>query len=165
MVKAYRVSIFIVMFILANVFSEANAIKVGDKAPEFSLSNINGEMVSLSDYKDNIVMLIFFASWCPSCKKETPDLIELQETYGDKGFSVIGIAGVSAEEAKNFAEELDINYSVLVDDDDKVSDQYGPVESIPAMFLLDKNGNIVKTYVGLTEKDEIDSDIQDLLKP
>ena len=77
---------------------------------------------------------------------------------------MIGVACVNAEDAKECADELEINYAVLIDDNEKVSNLYGPVESIPTIYLIDREGKVVKIYTGFTEKDELESDINDLLK-
>jgi len=162
--KIARVFIFISLLLMTSFFSEASALEIGDKAPEFSLPNVDGEMISLSDFKGNVIILDFFATWCPHCRKELPGFIELHEAYGDKGLAVIGIASVSAEEAKDCVDEFDINFPVLIDDNESVSDLYGPVDSIPTTFLVDKKGKIVKIYEGFTGKDDFENDLKELLE-
>lgn len=141
----------------------AAAIEAGNEAPDFSLKDINGKDVKLSDFKGRAVILDFFASWCPPCRQEVPDFVELQKTYGDKGFTVIGVALVSAKDAKDFAGEFGVNYPILVDDG-KVSDLYGPIRSIPTTFILDKSGKITKVYIGFRKKEVFEQNIQELLK-
>lgn len=162
MVK-FKVFIFILALFLLGACSQSSAVEIGQKAPEFSLSDINGKTVSLSDFKEKVVILDFFASWCPPCKQEIPDFIELQKAYGDKGFAMIGVALENAREAKDFAVKALINYPVLVDDE-KVSNSYGPIRSIPTTFILDKAGKIVKMYIGFRPKDVFENDIKELLK-
>lgn len=162
MVK-FKVFIFILALFLLGACSQGSAVEIGQKAPEFSLSDINGKTVSLSDFKGKVVILDFFASWCPPCKQEIPDFIELQKAYGDKGFAMIGVALENAREAKDFAVKALINYPVLVDDE-KVSNSYGPIRSIPTTFILDKAGKIVKMYIGFRPKDVFENDIKELLK-
>ena len=143
--------------------SQGSAIEVGANAPDFSLSDINGKTVSLSAFSGKVVILDFFASWCPPCRQEIPDFIELEKAYGDKGFAMIGVALVSAGEAKEFAGKTGINYPVLVDDG-KASEIYGPIRSIPTTFIIDKAGKIVKIYIGFRKKSVFEADIKELLK-
>lgn len=143
--------------------SNIGAIEIGREAPDFSLTAINGDQVSLSSFKGKVVMLNFFASWCPPCKHEVPDFIELQKEYGDKDFSIIGIALVSAGDARNFATQFGINYPVLVDDG-RVSDTYGPIRSIPTTFIIDKEGRITKMYIGFRSKKVFESDIKEMIR-
>ncbi len=135
----------------------------GDVAPDFTLTDIYGTRVSLAQLQGKVIILDFFADWCPPCKQEIPDFIALQGAYGSRGFSVIGVALVSAEEAKKFAQSVGINYPVLVDDG-TVSGLYGPIRSIPTTFVLDKTGKIVKKYIGYRSKEVFEADIQELLK-
>ena len=143
--------------------SWSGAQQEGEKAPDFTLPDINGTSVTLSQYQGKVVILDFFADWCPPCRQEVPDFIALESAYGAKGFAMIGVAVVSKEDAKKFAEEAKINYPVLVDDG-KVSETYGPVRSIPTTFVIDKTGKIVKKYIGLKPKETFEADIQALLR-
>ena len=143
--------------------SEGSAIEIGKKAPDFSLADIDGKTVSLSAFNGKVVILDFFASWCPPCRQEIPDFVKLEKTYGGKGFAMIGVALVNAGEAKEFAGKMGINYPVLVDDG-KASEIYGPIRSIPTTFIIDKLGNIVKMYIGFRPKEIFEKEIQELLR-
>ena len=161
--KLGKVSIFVLVIFMLGACSQGSAIEIGTKAPDFSLADINGKTVSLSAFDGKVVILDFFASWCPPCRQEIPDFIELEKSYGDKGFAMVGVALVNAGEAKEFAGKMGINYPVLVDDG-KVSETYGPIRSIPTTFIIDKNGKIVKMYIGFRPKDVFEADIKELLK-
>src|SRR3989338_3929859 len=139
------------------------AQETGEKAKDFTLPDITGRNVSLSQYQGKVVILDFFADWCPPCSQEVPDFIDLERDYGNKGFSMIGIAVVGLEDAKRFAQETGINYPVLIDDGN-VSGIYGPIRSIPTTFVIDKSGNIAKKYIGYRPKTTFEADIQELLK-
>jgi peroxiredoxin len=158
-----KVSTFVLALFFLGACSQGSAIEIGEKAPDFSLADINGKAVNLSAFNGKVVILDFFADWCPPCRQEIPDFIELEKSYGDKGFAMIGVALVSAGEAREFAGRMGINYPVLVDDG-KASEIYGPIRSIPTTFIIDKGGKIVKIYIGYREKAVFEADIKELLK-
>ena len=158
-----RVLVFVVGIMLLSVYAHAGAVEAGQSAPDFSLTNIDGQKMSLSDFKGKAVILNFFASWCPPCRAEIPDFVELQKAYADKDFTFIGVSLVDAKESKDFASKMNINYPVLVDDG-KVSVLYGPVRSIPTTFVIDKDMKVVKMYIGARSKDIFEADIKELLK-
>jgi peroxiredoxin len=153
----------VVIVFLLGACAKSSAIEIGEKAPDFTLQNIDGTSASLSQFKGKVIILDFFASWCPPCRHEIPDFIALQNTYGNKGFAMIGISLVSPQESKDFAAKEGINYPILVDDG-KVSSVYGPVRSIPTTFVLDKDMKIVKMYIGGQPKEVFENDIKELLK-
>ncbi len=162
MIRFIKVFIFsFTLFILG--CSQGSAVEIGKNAPEFSLTDTNGKTVNLADFKGKVIILDFFASWCPPCRQEIPDFIELQKSYGDKGFAMVGVALERAGDAKEFAGKMGINYPVLVDDG-KVSVLYGPIRSIPTTFVLDKSSKIVKMYIGFRPKENFENDIKELLK-
>ena len=153
----------IVTVVLLGASSQASAIEIGQAAPDFTLANTDAQKVSLADFKGKAIILNFFASWCPPCRGEIPDFVELQKTYNGKGFTFIGISLVNAQESKDFAAKMGINYPVLIDDG-KVSDLYGPVRSIPTTFVIDKDMKVVKMYIGARDKATFENDIKGLLK-
>ncbi len=152
-----------VAVVLLGACAQGSAVESGDTAPDFSLTDPAGQKMSLSDFNGKGIILNFFASWCPPCRAEIPDFVELQKMYGDKGFTFIGVSLVSAKDSKNFIDEMGINYPVLVDDG-KVSNIYGPVRAIPTTFVIDKNMKVVKMYVGARTKEQFEADIKDLIK-
>ncbi len=143
--------------------SNSMSQEAGETAPDFTLSDIEGKAVTLSQNRGRVVILDFFADWCPPCRQEIPDFMSLADAYGPKSFAVIGVAVVGKEDAKRFAKEMGINYPVLVDDG-SVSNLYGPIRSIPTTFVIDKNGRIAKKYIGFRPKSTFEADIQELLK-
>ena len=161
--RLFKIFVLVAAIFMLSASSQGNAIEIGASAPDFSLSDINGGEISLSAFSGKVVILDFFASWCPPCREEIPDFIELEKAYGNKGFAMIGVALVSAGEAKDFAGKMGINYPVLVDDN-KVSELYGPIRSIPTTFVIDKNGKVAKIYIGHRPKNVFEADINELLK-
>lgn len=130
-------------------------------APDFTLKDINGKDVKLSDYKGKIVIIDFWATWCPPCRKGIPDLIALQKKYKDD-LAVIGISLDQQNTIKDvvpFYKSYGINYPVVYGTG-QVVQQFGGVEAIPTSFIIDKEGNIVNKYVGLIPMEEYERNIK-----
>ncbi|MFH1189680.1 MAG: TlpA disulfide reductase family protein [Candidatus Omnitrophota bacterium] len=135
---------------------------VSSAAPDISASDMAGNAVKLSDFKGKVILLNFFAKWCPPCRQEIPDFVALQKQYGDKGLAIIGVSLTPAKDVKPFAEKEGINYPVLIGD--AASDAaYGPIRSIPTTFLIDKDFRIAEKYIGSRSKEVFESDIKELL--
>lgn len=122
----------------------------GGQAPAFTLQDIGGKQVSLSDFKGKVVILDFWATWCPPCRKEIPHFVELQDRYGAKGLVVIGVAlddERTAGEVRAFSRRMGINYPILYGNRE-VMEAYGPIEAIPTTFVIDRDGRIRARFVG-----------------
>lgn len=158
-----KILIAVVALFMMGACAKSGAVEIGDKAPDFTLQDINAKTGNLSDYNGKVIILDFFASWCPPCRQEIPDFIDLQKRYVDKGFTMVGISLVSAGDSKDFAAQQGINYPVLVDNG-KVSELYGPVRSIPTTFVIGKDGKIAKKYIGYRPKEVFENDIREMLK-
>jgi cytochrome c biogenesis protein CcmG/thiol:disulfide interchange protein DsbE len=133
-------------------------------APDFTLSDSKGTSVKLSAYKGKVVLLDFWATWCGGCKVEIPWYMEFQSKYKDSGLSVIG---VSMDEdgwksVKPFLEKNPMNYSVVVGNPE-LAKLYG-VDSMPMTLLIDRDGKIGASHVGMVDKDAFEGEIQILLK-
>ncbi len=136
----------------------------GVEAPDFSLFTLDGQKVKLSDYRGKAVLLNFWATWCPPCKVEMPWFVELQKQYGKDGLIILGVAMDDSEPATiaKFAQELGVNYTVLLGTD-KVSDDYGDVQYLPTTFFIGRNGAIVDKLTGLLDRKDIEDDVQKTL--
>ena len=144
--------------------STPEGIQVGSKAPEFTLKSVNGNTIRLADYKNKIVILDFWATWCGPCRRGIPDLVSIQKEF-TKDVVVIGIS-VEQEtkmEVPMFMQKQHINYPVVFATESVVNN-YGGISGIPTSFIVDQNGNIADTHVGLVEKQVLVSKIKSLLK-
>ncbi len=118
----------------------------------FTLKNLDGEYVSLEALlkRNKAVLLNFWATWCPPCREEIPDLIKLQETYQDRSFTILGVdVGESAAKVSSFVKKIGINYPVVLDSDNRVAEIYRVV-GIPTSLLIDSDGKTLGVYHGFT---------------
>jgi len=136
-----------------------------NKAPDFALKSSDGKTVKLSDYKGKVVIIDFWATWCPPCRKGIPDLISIQNEY-KKDVVIVGISldgEKTLKDVPGFVKSYGINYPIVYGDD-KVVAAYGGIEGIPTAFIVDKKGNVVDKHVGLVPKDTYINKIKELLK-
>ncbi len=134
------------------------------KAPDFKLKLTNGKDIKLSDHKGKIVIIDFWATWCPPCRKGIPDLIDIQKKY-DKKLVVIGISldTETKDDVVPFINKFGINYPVAYGNMEVVK-AYGNIQAIPTSFIIDQKGDIVDTHVGLVDKSVYVNKIEELLK-
>jgi cytochrome c biogenesis protein CcmG/thiol:disulfide interchange protein DsbE len=134
-------------------------------APDFTLPNLDGKPVALSDFGQNIVVLDFWATWCHPCVAELPNLNALQEKYASRGLRVVGIVveSGSVKDIRKFLTKHKVNYGLLVGNDALVN-KY-KVTGFPTTLLIDPQRQIQKKYVGArSAKDQnVERDIQALL--
>ncbi|MEJ2033965.1 MAG: TlpA disulfide reductase family protein [Deltaproteobacteria bacterium] len=133
--------------------------------PQFKVHAVNrGEAIDSSTYQGQVLLINFFATWCPPCRQEIPGFIKLQKEFGPKGFSVIGISVDQGGSAivKRFVDKIGINYPVGMGTT-KVSEDFGGIIGIPATFLVNRKGNIVKSYRGYADDAVVAADIKELM--
>ena len=132
-------------------------------APDFVLTDTKGNQIKLSDYRGKVVILDFWATWCPPCRRGIPDLIDLQKTYKNK-LAVIGISldTDSKKDVVPFIKEYGINYKVAYGDNNVVQ-KYGNIQSIPTTFIINQEGKIVDSYIGLQRKETFENQIKALI--
>ncbi len=139
---------------------------IGTKVEDFSLSDSKGELRSLSEWQNKIIIINFWATWCAPCREEIPVFVELQQQYRDKGLQFIGIALQEAEEVRGFMEEFNVNYPSMVGGDEVIqaAKRLGNnIGALPYTVIIDNNGKIVFTQRGPLSKTDAESVIKNLL--
>jgi thiol-disulfide isomerase/thioredoxin len=156
----------------ANAAADANRAVVKfasdpSPTPPFLVNDLAGQAVSSAAFPGKVVLLSFWATWCPPCRLEIPELIELQNRYKDK----LQIVGVSMDDAdtpaevnhvKEVAAQMGINYPVVMASHEMV-DEYGGVPALPTTFVLNTSGRIVQKHTGLYPTEDFDNEIRLLL--
>ncbi|TFB09921.1 TlpA family protein disulfide reductase [Candidatus Marinimicrobia bacterium MT.SAG.2] len=138
-------------------------------APDFTLTSINGEEITLSDYRGKVVVINFWATWCGPCRYEIPMLIEFQEQYGTDKLIVLGVAinSGSKEEVQKFAAEFNINYPILHGSDEdlgKLVYLYGNFASIPSTFIVNGKGEVTNFIKGAQSRNVFQTNIEQQLE-
>lgn len=122
--------------------------KAGFSAPNFNLESTNKKKFSLSDFKEKVVLLDFWATWCPPCRFSTPTLVRINKKFKDQGLAVIGISlDEEPDPVPLFLKKEKVEHLILYAGNSSVSQDYS-VRAIPSFFLIDKNGVIKKRYDG-----------------
>lgn len=134
------------------------------KAHDFTANDINGSPIRLSDYKGKVIMLNFFATWCPPCRMEMPDFNEIAEEFrNDVKIIGINVGKESPAKVKEFVDRYGLLFPVVIDDG-RLGALYGPIRAIPVTVIIDRDFNIAKQYVGARTKEVFASDIKSCLK-
>ncbi|HEU5162284.1 MAG TPA: TlpA disulfide reductase family protein [Thermoanaerobaculia bacterium] len=129
---------------------------VGATLPPYKAQNLDGKEFDLASTKGTVVLLNIWATWCPPCRYEIPELIKLHETYASRGFQVIGASVDGPESMKEVApmvQERKINYPVILDPDGKIADIF-ETSVLPTSALLDREGKVIWTRIGTLEADD-----------
>lgn len=134
------------------------------EAPDFARPTLAGDTLRLSDHQGKIVVLNFWATWCPPCRKEIPDFIELQkELSEDVIFIGVALDEEGFEVIRPFAMEYGINYPLIVDHG-MLARQYGGITSVPTTFIIDREGNIRYRTPGMVPKKIMRTALLDMIK-
>ncbi|TYB31941.1 MAG: TlpA family protein disulfide reductase [Candidatus Mcinerneyibacterium aminivorans] len=133
------------------------------KLPSFELKDLDGEIYTEESFKNKVLLIDFWATWCPPCRKEIPGFINLYKKYKDKGLEVIGISlDEDINKLESFVEEEQINYTVLIGNKE-VAQAFGGIQGIPTTFIVDRDGNVVFKQVGLASEKKFEQQIKKVL--
>lgn len=185
MKKTVLILAFVVAAVAGTYFADkATRVKVkveegigessaGKPAPEFSAKDLNDKDVTLAQFKGKVVLVNFWATWCGPCRIEMPWLIEMQQKYGDRGFTVVGVAmdeeGKSAvapfiekERYEVNGKQAPVNYPIVLGND-ALADKFGGLLGYPTSVLISRDGKIIQRITGLISYDDIAKAIESQL--
>ncbi|MGD8831925.1 MAG: TlpA disulfide reductase family protein [Pseudomonadales bacterium] len=127
---------------------------ISDAAPDFTLKSLEGSNLRLDEYRGQVVLLNFWASWCGPCRQEMPLLDRLHHRYEDTGFAVIGVnVEGDAAPAQGIVDQTQVTFPILIDDGQKVSEMYN-LQAMPSTVVIDRDGVVRYIHLGYKPGDE-----------
>jgi thiol-disulfide isomerase/thioredoxin len=141
------------------------ATRQGNRAPALTIKDLQGRTLRLSDYKGKVVVLNFWATWCPPCRAEMPDLVKMQREYRSKGLQVIGVTypPQETEEVRQFVKQLGVNYPIALGTKE-IKTLFDESETLPVTIVIDRQGTIRERIEGILLPEEFEQKIKPLLK-
>jgi thiol-disulfide isomerase/thioredoxin len=139
--------------------------EIGSHLPEFSVKDLQGQVLSPADLRGKVALVDFWATWCQPCKKEMPGYQKLLDRYGSRGFVVIGLKFDTMrdmEDPLQFARKIGVRYPLAVATED-VKQKFGGIEGLPTTMLYDRLGILRKKVIGFEYTDVIESELKPLL--
>ena len=152
-----RISLLVLAVVLFLAVVPAKPVMSRDNgfpdAPDFFLKDLNGNEVTLDDFKGKVLFVNFWATWCPPCREEIPGFVEAYAVYHEKGMEILGISldRQGADVVKKFAEKYEVNYPIALGTQQLVQD-YQPGQYIPTTIIIDREGKIRHRHVGYMDK-------------
>jgi len=133
-------------------------------APDFTLPAVDGSMVSMSDYRGKVVLVDFWATWCPPCQEMIPVLSKLNKRYSDKGLVILGVSldRDGLEVLGSFVHENMIPYKVIMGDT-RIGNAFGGVSTIPTLYIVDRDGRLVRKLTGYHSFGQLEEQVKKYL--
>lgn len=137
---------------------------IGQQAPKFTLTDLDGNQVSLNDFRGRAVFVNFWGSWCPPCRAEMPDIEAVYQRHKDEGVVVLGVDIKEPEEVvRRYVEEGDFSWIFLLDTTGAVSSAYG-IGAIPTSFFIDRDGVIRSKAIGAMRRPAMEARLAEAMK-
>ena len=131
----------------------------------FTFKDLHGKSVTLSDFRGKVILLDFWATWCPPCRKEIPGFVELYNTYKSRGLVVIGVSmDEETPDIKTFVSQYKVDYPILLGfgREEDLKPAFGELP-LPTSFVIARDGRICARHDGLTSKEQVEREIAALL--
>jgi len=139
------------------------SLQVGSPAPKVDLTAFDGSPMSLADQRGRVVVINFFASWCPPCREEAADIQQTWSDYQDQGVQFYGIAHKdAASPAQAFLDEFGITYPSAIDPGSRVARAYG-ITGVPETFIIDQQGRLVRHFPGPVTREQLSQELEKLV--
>lgn len=150
--KIIRTCLSAVLCVAALAFTSAASAGDAELAPPFRLPSLTGEQVDLASLRGKVVLVNFWASWCPPCREELPELERISREYRDKGVEIVGInIDQEKENALRFVKRFSLTYTILFDENFKVVEEYR-AKAMPTSYLIDRDGRVSQVFHGYSKK-------------
>ena len=144
--------------------SEEKGQSTSETAPNFTLATLSGEELSLSDYRGQIVMVNFWASWCPPCNAEMPAMEAFYQTYQDEGFAIIAVnVKENHDTVQTFVDEKELTFPVALDASGETAARYG-ISGMPTSFFVAPDGTLLGYWPGAITQEMLEQEIAPLLQ-
>ena len=154
----------VVLAAIALAFLPASVLGQEVMAPQFTLRDVNGRTVRLSDYRGKVVLINFWATWCPPCRVEVPDLVKFQKEHGKQGLQIIGITYPPERRARvrKFARSQKVNYPIVLGTRE-IKARFSSDETLPLTVVINRDGKVSEIISGILFREEFDEKIKPLL--
>lgn len=154
----------VVLAAIALAFLPASVLGQEVMAPQFTLRDVNGRTVRLSDYRGKVVLINFWATWCPPCRVEIPDLVKFQKEHGKQGLQIIGITYPPERRARvrKFARSQKVNYPIVLGTRE-IKARFSSDETLPLTVVINRDGKVSEIISGILFREEFDEKIKPLL--
>jgi len=158
-----RRAIFIAAILTAATVARGQDVK---KVPPLKLRDLRGRVVRLSDYKGKVMLLNFWATWCPPCRAEMPDLVKMQREYGSRGLQIVGITypPETVGRVRRFARRLKVNYPIALGTQ-QTKANFTDDNTLPLTVIIDREGTIRGLIAGILLPEEFEQQVKPLLRP
>jgi peroxiredoxin len=145
-----------------NFIADKEKVQIGKEAPNFVITDMEGNKISLEDYRGKGVFLNFWGTWCKPCEKEMPYMNELYDEYKAKGVEIVALNADETNLAvKTFINQYQLKFPVAIDKGQQILNTYG-VGPLPTTFLINKDGQVIKQITGTQTKEQIEGYLKEI---